>query len=232
MKKLFPGIVFLLISWCSEARQAPSGATGTTVPINPIDLKGVPIRRTVSSVEGTPYLTEDWTLGTVKFANGSIVKNVPLRLHLLDNKVYFKKNEEAFEFAEPVREFAMSYQQGNNNLPAVFRNGYPAIERNNAETFYEVLADGKFQLLKYRVKRLQTRQGYSDAQKQGYSDKEQLYALLPEGRIVSLKKSKDDLIEAMPAYADAIKKWADEKKLKLKNEEQITQLFIKLNEHP
>lgn len=228
MKKLFPVIAFLLITIYSEAQNTPSGSVMTSQHINLLDVKGLPIRNVaVPGVEGTPYLVEDWSKGTVKFANGVVTKDVPLRLDLMNNKVYFKKDEAELEFVQPVWEFTLNYPKGDS---AKFRSGYPAIDRNNNETWYEVLADGKLQLLKYRVKTIQSKQGYGDAERKSYYDKDQLYAMLPDGKMISVKKDKDDLMKAIPSAAEAIKKIVEEKKLKLRNEEQLRQLFVALNQ--
>ena len=60
--------------------------------------------------------------------------------------------------------------------------------------------------------------------------KELLYALLPDGKMILVKKDKDYLLKEMADYAIAIETTCSNKKLKLKNEAQLKELFAALNE--
>src|SRR5688572_29956541 len=113
MKKLFPVISFLLVTLYGKAQNTPSGSVMTSQHINLLDVRGMPMRNIAPpGIEGTPFLVEPWSNGTVKFTNGVSAKDVPLRFDLVNNKLYFKKDEAELEFVQPVWEFTLNYLKG------------------------------------------------------------------------------------------------------------------------
>ena len=57
-------------------------------------------------------------------------------------------------------------------------------------------------MLKYRVKQIQTKQEYGDTERKSYFEKQQLYAMLPDGKIIDskwIKNTGDDLQTAAEA---------------------------------
>ncbi|HEU0110415.1 MAG TPA: hypothetical protein VFQ73_06030, partial [Flavisolibacter sp.] len=142
---------------------------------------------------------------------------------------YFLQHEQIMEFAEPVTEFSMKLLKKSDTVTVAYRNNYPAIDKNTQETFYEVLVDGNYQLLRCKAKTIHL---YKDEEvpeeKRDYS-KELFYALLPGNKMVQLKKDKEFVLKQMPGQAETIKTLAAEHKLKLKNEAQLVELFQLLN---
>jgi hypothetical protein len=233
MKQILLIVVFcLLVSFETKAQQAPSTDIHATVDnMYLTNLNGRPWAEVkYGSIEGIPFLTEGWPKGWVRVNKNRIFRDVPLRFDAYSNKLYFKKDSTEFEFVLPVSEFCISYKEDRPNDSSVFRNGYPAIDRNNEETFYEVMVDGKFQLLSFVSKVIESFTGYNTPATKRFALYSQLYALLPNGSIVKLKYGTDKMMAAMPAYADAIKSITDKNKLKLKNDEQVVELFKRLNQ--
>ncbi|WP_315820808.1 hypothetical protein [Paraflavitalea speifideaquila] len=112
-------------------------------------LSGRPVMEFGADIQGTAFYSNDWSPGVVQFRDGKIAKGLPLRYNIYNNKVFFQREEKQLEFTEPVRAFCLGMDSATAPL---FRNGYTPIDKNDAETFYEVLVNGKVQLLKYRQK--------------------------------------------------------------------------------
>lgn len=181
-----------------------------------------------SDIEGSPFLLADWNWGAVKFKNGRFAKDIFLRFNIYNNQLYFKKGNDQLEFVTPVNEFMIGYMKEFDSVAVVYRSGYPATEKTSPETFFELLADGKFQLIKYQFKTIRSFKPYNQPERKQFADGEQLFAFV-DGKMIKLKKDKDAIIEALPQYANSIKAILDSKKIKLKNEEGVAQLFGELN---
>src|SRR5688572_3991003 len=83
----------------SAASMGPGAA-----PMFITDVNGMPYRETsLSEVEGHPFLIEEWSRGLVKFKDGSYVKDIPVQFDIHNNKLYFKRNEQRFEFIQPIQ---------------------------------------------------------------------------------------------------------------------------------
>lgn len=175
------------------------------------------------------FLNQVWRTGKVFFKNTPSTVEAPLIFDIYSNKLYFLKDSLILEFANPVRQFILPVAVNQDTVSLFFRSGFPTIHKNTDETFYEVLVDGTFQLLKCKAKTIAL---YKDEdvpeEKRDYS-KELLYAFLPNGKIILVKKDKDYLLKEMSEYGETVQKICSDKKLKLKNESQLKELFLALN---
>ena len=174
------------------------------------------------------FINQTWRDGKVFFRNSSDILEAPLIFDLYSNQLYFLKDGRIMEFTQPIKQFTLTTaKQGSGFL---YRAGYPAIHQNTDETFYEVLVDGNFQLLKCKAKTIGLYKDYDLPEEKRTYTKELLYALLPDGKIILVKKDKDYLLKEMAAYTTTIETICSDKKLKLKNETQLKELFAALNE--
>jgi hypothetical protein len=221
---------YLLTGYQNIAQQGPStDVTQAVKTMYIFNLNGRPWEEVkYGNIEGVPYLTEAWINGSVKLNKNRYFRDIPLRFDVYNNKLYFKKDSAEFSFLLPVNEFSIAYRENGDS--SLFRNGYPAIDNNTDEIFYEVLVDGKFQLLNFYSKSIQTFTSYNEPPQKRFVSKSQLYVLRPDAIIVKLKYGRDEILSAIPAYADAIKSIVEKNKLKLKNDEQVRELFKHLNQ--
>jgi hypothetical protein len=221
-------LLFISVSAQTPSYVAAPGGGEKSVMIYIRDLTGKPMYgfNEISGVEGTPFLDKDEQIGTVRFKDGRMTKDVHLKFDMLNSKLYFVRDGVNLEFIDTVKDFYLQSVE-NNTLGAVYRSDFPPIDRNTSSTFYELLVDGKLSLLKHRYKVITEYREYSASTKKRYDERTQLYASLPGNRIIKIRKDRKFLMEAMPEYADKIKTITD--KLKLKNDESLITLFEELN---
>ena len=176
------------------------------------------------------YKDGQWTRGNVKFRNGQEAKNILLLFDVINNSLYFKEGKTTMEFVLPVYEFEIGLLLDPDTAMVRYRSSYPAVNNNNDETFYEIVVDGsKMQLLWCRAKNVKMYKDESVPEQRRNTEKEQWYVYLPEGKMVKIKKDKNEIIQALPEYADQINKIVKEKSLRLKEAEDFIQLFASLN---
>jgi hypothetical protein len=86
-------------------------------------------------------------------------------------------------------------------------------------------------LLRCRAKTIYLYKEQNIPEDQRKYNKELLYAYFPNKQIVLIRKDKEQLLTEVPQeYVAEIKSIIEQKKMKLKNEESLKQLFRKLNE--
>ncbi|HEX6332778.1 MAG TPA: hypothetical protein VFZ78_01050, partial [Flavisolibacter sp.] len=98
------------------------------------------------------FIQQVWSPGEVRFRKTDKVMQVPLIFDVYSNQLYYLQNGIIMEFVEPVREFRMQLNMEKDSVTFVFRCTYPDIDKNTGETFYEVITDGRFQLLRCKAK--------------------------------------------------------------------------------
>ena len=225
MKRMI--LLCILVSpMISQAQVSPVNVP--TVPVFLQDIDGRPLKlKNFEEVEGSPYLYEEWRHGSVRFAQGSVLSGVELKFVLYGGQLLFRKGNEEFEFIQPVQEFTL-------NMPGavggrIFRSYYPGVGTNDGKTFYEVMVDGKIQLLKFISRQVKEHKEYNEPVKKRFVDKESWYTFLPNGSIHAINRDKSDLQKLMPAKSELIERIIAEKKLKLRKDDDLVELFVALN---
>jgi len=174
------------------------------------------------------FLSRTWTPGNVKFKNGQQANGLLLLFDVHGNKLYFMQEDQAMEFIHPIEEFVIGLIIRKDTLGMLYRSSYPAVNMNTTETFYEVLVDGNIQLLRCRAKNVGMYKDETQPEQKRFTEKEQLY-IYTDGKMVKIKKDKDDILAALPHLAKKIDRIVDEERLKLKHEEGIRKLVAALN---
>lgn len=90
-------------------------------------------------VEGSAFLSEQWTYARIKLADNRVFDSVQLKLNLFENQVYFKddKNRER-QVAVRVKQIEITDASSEWNN-SVFVSGYGS----NENVYYQILGDGK-----------------------------------------------------------------------------------------
>jgi len=184
------------------------------------------------NIQGSPLLQNDWSPGAVTMADGRHFYGVMLMYNLYDNIIYFRRGDkEMCEFTDPVREFVFRYLKGNDSATALYRSGFPATGKNTEKSFYEVLADGKYQLLNYRYKNLLLVKG-DYVRKEEYhkfEDRSQLYLYDTEQKKLTRLDAFGDMVTALGPQADSVARIMGKTKIKMKNENDVIMLVTALN---
>ncbi len=170
-----------------------------------------------------------WTRGNVKFKNGQEAKNMLLLFDVYSNKLYFLQDKMTMEFLNPVYEFEIGLLLGDDTANVTYRSSYPTIHYNTPETFYEIVVNGGIQLLWCRAKNVNLYKDESQPEQRRNTEKEQWYVYLPEGKMVKIKKDRNEILKALPEYADRINAIVKNKGLRLKDSEDLIALFAGLN---
>ncbi|MGN6165508.1 MAG: hypothetical protein ACTHOF_13305 [Flavisolibacter sp.] len=189
----------------------------------------LPDEEKVETVQ-SKFLKQEWSDGIVHFKNRNAAVELPLIFDVYNNHLYFLQGNQIMEFQEPVSEFTLRTVLKKDSVAILFRNNYPDIEKNTAETFYEVLVDGEIQLLKCKAKTILLHKDMDVPEERRDYSKELFYAFYPDNKITQIKADKDYLLQHLPKQAATIRKIIESKKIKIKNESSLIELFRLLNQ--
>src|SRR5688572_561330 len=96
------------------------------------------------------FVKQEWTQGKVKFKSGRPDMEVKMIFDMHNDMPYYLLGTTIMEFVDPVSEFSMLVPYKKDSMMMIFRKDYPAIQANTEQTFYQLMVDGKIQLLKCR----------------------------------------------------------------------------------
>ncbi|WP_461491376.1 hypothetical protein, partial [Pontibacter sp. HJ8] len=157
-----------------------------------LDNMGRPIvAKQYVDVKGTPYLMDEWVTGSVKFNNGKLFEGVQLKYNQVEDELMFlDKAKNELLFVEPVLEFKIGER--------VFRRGYTSVDGASPMAFYEVLTDGKTQLLKRTTKKIHEELTYNSATKpKSFVESNTYYISKSENQLTKVKKDKKSVLNAL-----------------------------------
>lgn len=227
--KLFlTGLSLIVISTGVFAQGATETST-ESAGIN--DLLIQPFRLpSLAEVGGSPFMTQDYQLATIEISDKRLVKNIPVKFNIFNNAMMVLKDGQdmKLELFETVT-YSVSANDGSTRQ-VIFKQGYPAVDKNNDKSVYQVLSMGpKVHLLKLMTQKIEDVTTLGDYSRREIVTTPQFYIYIPGGEIKKINANKKSIVEALPDLSSKIEEVVKANSLNLKNESALTELVEALN---
>ena len=190
------------------------------------DNNGRPIttKSSYTDVQGTPFLSDQWSKGIVKMANGKVF-DMQVKYHEVDDALYFQgKNGETLTFVDPVSEFTITYISDDKRSDLLFRKGFKNIPNSTEESFFEVLSDGTVQLIKRITKSVSESKEYNALTVVKRFDENIKYFILVSGKVIPVKRDKKSILLAIGNKQPELENYIKTNNLNLKNEDDMAKV--------
>lgn len=193
------------------------------------DGMGQPLfERSNINIEGSPIYPKKWCTATIVMPGNKAYNNVSLRYDW-DRRIWFFPGKEPETELEIIGipekvEFDKNCD-GFKELSGVLKSGYPPFDKNDKNTFYIVLNEGKVSLLKlYKIKITDSKPYGSASVIRTYTRQESYY-LYKDGQMMSFQKNNDFLLEQLQDQLNLIKTFMTEKKKSAKQEKDLVEII-------
>jgi len=175
------------------------------------------------------FIKQEWVQANVKFRSSRPDMQVPLIFDVHNDMTYYLQNNVIMEFVDSVAEFSVKVPYKKDSIDIKHKRFYPAIQANTSATFYQVLVEGKIELLKCRSKSILLFKN-PDMPEERKKDPEFLYfASMPGGKIVQIETDAAVILKNMQEYDWVIREVMKREKLKPKDEDKLVELFVLLH---
>ena len=173
--------------------------------------------------EGSPYFSVDYIKSNIQLVNGRTYYGIPIKFNQLTGEVLFKTSAgEEMLVANPFQRIELQYEGKNY----VFRSGFPAIDKQNDLSVYQVLDSGTAVLLKYTTVQYQDKQAYNSPNIiRTYTKKENQYAWIPSQGLVRIPKKEDEWAVFFGNQQTEMNSFIKQENIKLRKEDDIIKLF-------
>jgi hypothetical protein len=123
--------------------------TATTLSYSVFDRDGKTFVNPSPDVAGSPFLKDEWRLGTLVLPDNRRYDSIRVRLNLLSEEVHIldKNNTEIALAKGYIKEVVWLEQVSRRPANNRFQNGFPAVDEQTMDNFYEVLSEGRLWLL-------------------------------------------------------------------------------------
>ena len=255
MKLVFSSIVFFLACFTLGAQCNPGGGGGTpsitgggVANIGEGGSTGISINSSFGQqflteafngtysesselayqkIKGSPYLNDDLVKGVLVFNDGSVMKDVPLRIDLYTDE-FIATNIDGDEIVLDTR-FFLKIMVPHDGQDVVYKKVNP----NKPEQFYEVLyEDGDMAFFKERFVTLRegTNNGMSKTDSK-FRQRTNYFIRHDDQQVAKVRLKKKDIFSGfVDSELYAMKAYAKRKGIKFKDEKDYVAVFTAINE--
>jgi hypothetical protein len=189
------------------------------------DIQGKPLSEsTYSDVSGTVFLYDGWLKGTVEQGNKLSYKDVELKYSTYKDELFFKnpKDGSMLSFVLPVTAFSLAI----NGKFDIYRNGFPAIDNFNTNSFYQVIFDGGIKLLFKSYKTLIEVKPYNSTTTEKKFVDNPVYYVLKDNVMTKFKPSRKDFLELFNSKSNEIDAFIKKEKINFKDNQDLAKVFV------
>lgn len=231
MRKIFI-IFFIGINLSVSAQVSFSeGVSGRFIQVQDINGRSLVKGKYDGDIEGSPFLNNDWSYVTLLLKQGKELKNIKANINIESNELYVKDsaNKVLVVADHIVSEIIFPGGGSLANGSRVFRNGYPPVDKQSVNFFYEVLADGKIQLLKRLSKSIDVNKNeLSGEVRKAFVENSRYYILADKG-MEDFKYQKEYLLELLKDKQAAVEDYLKTNKINFKKIPDVQKLITYYN---
>lgn len=163
-----------------------------------------------TDVDGNPYFPKDWTEGSITLKTGKNIAYNALRYNTISGNLEFKYTDKSYNVTNSINGFALGTMQ--------FRNGFEPTEKQTAETFYQVLYDGKQKLLCHKLGSIYIDSPYNSATKtKKFQLDESYYLQKTDGKLYELKKNLKYFLIVLGDKSNQLEQYCRKENIKLRS---------------
>ncbi len=218
----------LMMFFLPSVAQLDFSSTSNGRVMGVADQNGVSLLKSKYSpdIEGSPFVHPDWAIAELLLSSGKQYKNIKAKFNLESNEIYFLDTMNNVLVPRPglVKKISFSLLFSQEGFAYIFKSGYPAIEKQGENYYYEVLAEGKIDFIRRYYKDIKTiKYDMSGEIKKEFVEGSNYY-LFTGGIIKELKREKMLVAELMNDKKTEIDGFILANKLNLKKTTEVQKL--------
>jgi hypothetical protein len=212
-------IVFMVMMFLTLVNNKTTAQGGEFV----FNGKGQPFLRVPPvDVDGDPYLYDRWLPGKVLTVSGKVYENLKIKYDIYSDFLLFAYDsaDEPLKFADDVKSFTLILSE-----PQVFYNGFPAIDNQTSQSYYQVLSKGAIMLLKRATKVINESKGYNtNVITKSYQNHNKYY-IYSDGKISSTDNPKKALYSLAVNRKAQLDEFVKNNSINFKKDEDLSKVF-------
>lgn len=171
-----------------------------------------------SEIRGTPFLFDKWIKGSVSIPRGTYA-DMQLKYDVYENIIYFNRDEQSYEFQEPVLSFVLMPVPADSSSYLYFTKGKSAPGLKESQ-FVQVLSEGKVSLYKSDIKLLSELNEINRGVVQSFS-KASRYFALKDNSIGLIKLNKNEIMMLVGDKEKQVSAFISKYNLSFKKEQDV-----------
>ena len=231
MKKLLTILLVCLSVAVTAQVSFSDGIAGRVVQAYDISGKPMLDGKYDIDIKGSPFLNSDWSEADLVLRQGKEIKKVKANLNIESNELYLKDSTGKVLVIEDfiVTEITFTNRSVSTPEERIFRNGYPPVDKQSVNFFYEVLADGKIQLLKKLYKTIDVTKNELSGEVWKEFVENSSYYILSDNGIENFKYQKEFVLDLLKDKQAAVDEYVKANKINFKKIPDVQKLLTYYN---
>lgn len=176
-----------------------------------------------SGIRGTPFLADKWTKGTITTSKG-VYKDIELKFNVYDNLLVFNKDDESYEFLDPVVSFTLMPKPNDPASYMVYNKGISGADVKPNQ-FVQVLLEGKpAGLYKLDLKQVSEMSEINAGIVKTFTNNSKYY-ISKNKQLQFIKLNKTEILNALSDKQDKVQAYIDEKKYSFRKESELVDVL-------
>lgn len=178
-------------------------------------------------VSGSPFLNSDYTPAYITDKNGRGYSNMPIKFDMLDNEIDIQRGNQLMSL---LNVDSVSYTNVQNQN-VILKTGYPAINKHNVNSIYQVMAqNNKIQLLKYYYCYVENIKDYGLPDKAAYQVQNKYYFFNKATKTIEeIKLNEKSFLSGLADMGYSKAEIGQNKEVDFKNEKDVISLVNTMN---
>jgi hypothetical protein len=177
---------------------------------------------------GSPFVNDDWAFAKLTTVRGNIIGPLQIKLNIESNELYYLDSAGKIMVAMEglVKKIDFINYFYKDSIRYVFKCGYPDIDKQNGNFYYQVLTDGVIELLVKRFKYTRvTKEEVSGEITKEIVDGSQIMYTYAFGIMQAFQPGKNSVISLLEDKEPLVSKFIDTNKINFKKITDLIKLF-------
>ena len=175
----------------------------------------------------TPFFNETYKFSNIILKSGRKLLNVKARIDLVNQGLFFITSSGIEINIEPgiTKEISYTDTTSEGMINYKFKTAYPAVDKQDNNNFYLVLAEGRCSFLKAIIKKVAERKDIVYGDKSQNFETYENYYFFSKGEMKRLKRDKDFILSELSDKQEEVNQFFQSNKINLKNNDQLVKLI-------
>lgn len=191
------------------------------------DVNGHPLMlRSDYAIEGSPFFFSEYCMANLKVRNGKSYNGIKVKLNLQENLVIYDAGDGKEMASVTPIEKILFINCSDTSKNTVLQSGFPPVDAQNVNSFYQLLDSGRLQLLKHiGINYKDTRYYGSNQTTRVFTQNETFYVYSPEKGIRKVPVKDNGLvITLLGDHMQELTAYVSANGLRCKKEEDLLKL--------
>jgi hypothetical protein len=219
--------VCLMSNICFAQLDFKSTNSGRTIDLADLDGHSL-LKQYDPDVNGSPFINSDWVPAIITLSKGKNIGPISVKLNIESNELYFRDSsgKEMIATEGLVKKIDFLTFYSKDDIRYVFKNGYPVIDKQNENYYYQVYTEGKIELLTKKIRYIRaTKNDISGERSSEFIDGADILYVYVNNSMQVFHSHKTFVLSLLKDKEEAIKSFVNTNKINFKKKLDLIKLF-------